>query len=91
MATATPDTRLAPTACAVQDALGADKAGAFDLSAACSGFVYALSMGTDAIKAGSANMVLVIGAETFSRILNWTDRGTCVLFGDGAGAVVLQS
>jgi 3-oxoacyl-[acyl-carrier-protein] synthase-3 len=90
LATATPDYGLAATACIVQDAIGARHAGAFDLSAACSGFVYALNTGSDAIKAGSAKTVLVIGAETFSRIINWKDRSTCVLFGDGAGALVLQ-
>ncbi len=90
VATATPEHGLASTACLVQDAIGADRAGAYDLSAACSGFVYALQTGADAIKAGSAQVVLVIGAETFSRIINWKDRNTCVLFGDGAGAVVLQ-
>ncbi len=90
VATATPDHIFPATACLVQDALGADRAGAFDLSAACSGFVYALSVAADRIRAGSANTVLVIGAETLSRIINWNDRSTCVLFGDGAGAVVLQ-
>lgn len=91
VATTTPEHLFPATACLVQDALGATRAGAFDLSAACSGFVYGLSMGADAIKAGSANTVLVIGSETLSRIVNWKDRNTCVLFGDGAGAVVLQS
>ncbi len=91
VATITPEHSFPSTASLVQDALGADKAGAFDLGAACSGFVYGLGMGSDAIKAGSANTVLVIGAETLSRIVNWQDRNTCVLFGDGAGAVVLQS
>ncbi len=90
VATATPDYAFPSTASLVQDALGADRAGAYDLSAACSGFVYALSMGTDVIRAGSANTVLVIGAETLSRVVNWKDRNTCVLFGDGAGAVVLS-
>ncbi len=90
VATSTPENFFPSSACLVQDALGADHAGAFDLSAACSGFVYALSVGADAIKAGNANNVLVIGAETFSRIIDWTDRNTCILFGDGAGAVVLQ-
>ncbi|MDW8293304.1 MAG: beta-ketoacyl-ACP synthase III [Anaerolineae bacterium] len=90
VATATPEHIFPSTASLVQDALGATHAGAFDLSAACSGFVYALSLGADAIKAGSAENVLVIGAETLSRIVNWSDRSTCVLFGDGAGAVVLQ-
>ena len=91
VATATPEHFFPATASIVQDALGASHAGAFDLSAACSGFVYGLSMGTDAIKAGSANAVLVIGAESLSRVTNWTDRNTCVLFGDGAGAIVLQA
>lgn len=91
VATSTPEHLFPATACLVQDALGAERAGAFDLSAACSGFVYALGQGTDAIKAGSAETVLVVGAETLSRIVNWKDRNTCVLFGDGAGAVVLQA
>lgn len=91
VATATPEHIFPSTACLIQDALGAARAGAFDLSAACAGFVYGLSMAADAIKAGSANTVLVIGSETLSRIVNWKDRNTCVLFGDGAGAVVLQS
>jgi 3-oxoacyl-[acyl-carrier-protein] synthase-3 len=91
VATATPEHLFPSTASLVQDALGADHAGAFDLSAACSGFVYALSMAADAIRAGSANTVIVIGAETLSRVVNWKDRNTCVLFGDGAGAVVLQA
>jgi 3-oxoacyl-[acyl-carrier-protein] synthase-3 len=90
VATTTPEHLFPSTACLVQDALGAARAGAFDLSAACSGFVYGLSLGADAIKAGSANTVLVIGSETLSRIVNWKDRNTCVLFGDGAGAVLLQ-
>jgi len=91
VATTTPEYAFPATACLVQDALGATHAGAFDLSAACSGFVYGLSVGADAIRAGSANTVLVIGSETLSRIINWKDRNTCVLFGDGAGAVVLQA
>ncbi|MDW8352136.1 MAG: beta-ketoacyl-ACP synthase III [Anaerolineae bacterium] len=91
VATTTPEHSFPATACFIQDALGATHAGAFDLSAACSGFVYGLSMAADAIKAGSANTVLVVGSETLSRIVNWKDRNTCVLFGDGAGAVVLQS
>ena len=90
VATSTPENFFPSSACLVQEALGADHAGAFDLSAACSGFVYALSAATDSIKAGNANNVLVIGAETFSRIIDWHDRNTCILFGDGAGAVVLQ-
>jgi 3-oxoacyl-[acyl-carrier-protein] synthase-3 len=91
VATCTPEHTFPSTACVVQDALGADHAAAFDLSAACSGFVYALSVGADAIRAGSAKYALVIGSETMSRLVNWKDRNTCVLFGDGAGAVVLQS
>ena len=92
VATATPDYGAFPsTACLVQDALGATRAAAFDLNAACSGFVYALSTARDAIVAGTYQRVLVIGAETFSRIVNWHDRDTCVLFGDGAGAVVLAA
>jgi 3-oxoacyl-[acyl-carrier-protein] synthase-3 len=91
VATATPEYAFPSTACIVQDALGADHAGAFDLSAACSGFVYGLSVAADAIKAGSAHNVLVVGAETLSRVVNWKDRNTCILFGDGAGAVMLQA
>lgn len=90
VATSTPDYAYPSTACLVQGALGADGAGAFDLSAACSGFVYALSVAADAIKAKSVDYALVIGSEVNSRILDWSDRNTCVLFGDGAGAVVLQ-
>ena len=91
VATATPDYMFPATACLVQDALGARKAGAFDLSAGCSGFVYALSMAADGIVAGTYNTALVIGSETLTRIVDWTDRSTCVLFGDGAGAVVLTA
>jgi 3-oxoacyl-[acyl-carrier-protein] synthase III len=90
VATATPEHIFPSTACLLQDALGAPHAGAFDLSAGCSGFVYALAMAADSIRAGSHNNVLVIGAETLSRVLNWEDRGTSVLFGDGAGAVVVS-
>lgn len=79
------------TACLIQDQLGATKAGAFDLLAACSGFIYALNMGAQAIRSGSIKNVLVIGAETLSRFINWKDRNTCILFGDGAGAFVLQA
>ncbi|MHB8709280.1 MAG: beta-ketoacyl-ACP synthase III [Desulfuromonadales bacterium] len=79
------------TACIVQSNLGAVNAGAYDLSAACSGFLYALSTATDRIMAGNARKILVIGAEVFSRIIDMTDRNTCVLFGDGAGAVVLEA
>lgn len=79
------------TACIVQSNLGAVNAGAFDVSAACSGFLYSLSVAVDRIMAGNARKVLVIGAEVFSRIVDWSDRNTCVLFGDGAGAVVLEA
>jgi 3-oxoacyl-[acyl-carrier-protein] synthase-3 len=91
VATATPDYIFPATACLVQDALGATRAGAFDLSAGCTGFVYALAVGSQTIISGAYDQVLVIGAETLSRIINWADRDTCVLFGDGAGAVLLQA
>jgi 3-oxoacyl-[acyl-carrier-protein] synthase-3 len=74
----------------VQDALGASRAGAFDLSAACSGFVYALALGSAMIQSGAVDNALIIGSEIYSRIVDWTDRGTCILFGDGAGAFVLK-
>jgi 3-oxoacyl-[acyl-carrier-protein] synthase-3 len=74
----------------IQDQLGAENAGAFDLSAACSGFVYALAVAAGMIRSGQHDTVLVIGAETFSKIINWKDRATCILFGDGAGAVLLR-
>ncbi len=90
VATSTPEYVFPSTACLVQDYLGATKAGAFDLSAACSGFVYGLDMATQAIATGSIRNAIVIGAETMSRVLDWNDRGTCILFGDGAGAVVLK-
>jgi len=90
LATATPEYLFPATACLVQDGLGADRAGAFDLEAGCSGFVYALATGAGMIRGGMANTVLVVGAETLSRIVDWSDRATCVLFGDGAGAVVLR-
>lgn len=88
--TVTPDHSFPATACLLQDALGAEQAAAFDLSAGCSGFVYGLSVAADLLAAGRYGSALVIGAETLSRITDWTDRTTCVLFGDGAGAVVLQ-
>lgn len=91
VATSTPDYVLPATACLVQDALGAHHAAAFDLAAACTGFLYALSLATQSIRAGAARTALIIGAETLSRIVNWQDRGTCILFGDGAGAVVLRA
>ncbi len=90
VATSTPESVFPATACQVQDYLGAGYAGAFDLSAACSGFVYALSMAANSIASGAVNNAVVIGAETMSRVLDWEDRGTCILFGDGAGAVVLE-
>jgi 3-oxoacyl-[acyl-carrier-protein] synthase-3 len=89
--TITPEYAFPATACLVQDALGARQAAAFDLSAGCSSFVYALGIASHAIEAGAYQMALIIGAETLSRIVDWTDRRTCVLFGDGAGAVVLQA
>lgn len=90
VATSTPEYVFPSTACGVQDALGAINAGAFDMSAACSGFIYALSTAANAIRSGAHNTVLVIGAETMSRVVNWEDRATCILFGDGAGAFLLQ-
>ena len=91
LATATPDYTFPSTATQVQAAIGIHGGAAFDVQAVCSGFVYALATADNFIKAGSAKRALVIGAETFSRILDWTDRTTCVLFGDGAGAVVLEA
>jgi 3-oxoacyl-[acyl-carrier-protein] synthase III len=91
VATTTPDHTFPACAAAVQAKLGADRAVAFDLQAVCSGFVYALAVADNFVKAGQAESVLVIGAETFSRLLDWGDRRTCVLFGDGAGAVVLRA
>ena len=85
-ATTTPDGLFPSVASLVQEGLGAHRAGAFDVNAACMGFMSALATGTQFIGAGSARRVLVIGAEVLSRIVNWQDRGTCVLFGDGAGA-----
>lgn len=90
-ATSTPDYLMPNTASLIQDGLGATNAGAYDLNAACSGFVYALAMGAGMLRAGMIESVLVIGAESMSRVMNWGDRTTCVLFGDGAGAVVLQA
>jgi 3-oxoacyl-[acyl-carrier-protein] synthase III len=92
VATVTPEYICFPaTACLVQDAIGATHAAAFDLSAGCSGFIYAMAMAANAITGGGMKHVLVIGAETLSRILNWQDRDTCVLFGDGAGAVIVSA
>ncbi|MEO0441618.1 MAG: beta-ketoacyl-ACP synthase III [Pseudomonadota bacterium] len=90
VATATPDQTFPATATIVQNELGCNGGVAFDVAAVCSGFLYALSVAESMIRAGSAQNALVIGAETFSRILDWEDRATCVLFGDGAGAVVLS-
>ncbi|MBU4530030.1 MAG: ketoacyl-ACP synthase III [Hoeflea sp.] len=90
-ATSTPDNTFPATAVNIQNRLGMHHGAAFDLQAVCSGFVFAMTTADSYIKSGLARRVLVIGAETFSRILDWTDRSTCVLFGDGAGAVVLEA
>lgn len=90
LATATPDNTFPATATRVQHRIGMTGGFAFDVQAVCSGFIYALSVADSFIKSGQARTAVVIGAETFSRILDWSDRGTCVLFGDGAGAVVLR-
>jgi len=90
-ATSTPDETFPSTATRVQTRLGMTRGAAFDVQAVCSGFVYAIAVADNFIRCGQARTVLVIGAETFSRILDWSDRGTCVLFGDGAGAVVLTA
>ncbi|XZH21140.1 beta-ketoacyl-ACP synthase III [Clostridium perfringens] len=91
VATVTPDNFTPSTACIVQDKLGAKNAWGFDINAACTGFIYALKLGRSLIRSGEANNALIIGAETLSKALNWEDRGSCVLFGDGAGATVLTS
>ncbi|MCR2746906.1 beta-ketoacyl-ACP synthase III [Limnobacter parvus] len=91
LATSTPDQVFPSTACAVQAEIGAKNAMAFDIQAVCSGFVYALTVADSMIRAGQARNALVIGSEVFSRLMDWHDRTTCVLFGDGAGAVVLQA
>ncbi|MDD9876771.1 MAG: ketoacyl-ACP synthase III [Magnetovibrio sp.] len=91
LATATPDHTFPATATTVQHRLGMSNGAAFDIQAVCSGFVYGLAVADNFIKAGQAKTVVLIGAETFSRILDWEDRGTCVLFGDGAGAVVIRA
>ena len=91
VATSTPDMVFPSTACILQNKLGANGCPAFDVQAVCSGFVYALSVADAMIQSGAAQRALVVGAEVFSRILDWKDRGTCVLFGDGAGAVVLEA
>jgi 3-oxoacyl-[acyl-carrier-protein] synthase-3 len=90
-ATSTPEHIFPATACLIQDQLGATKAGAFDLLAACSGFIYGLNMAAQSIRSGAIKNALVIGTETLSRFVDWQDRNTCILFGDGAGAFVLQA
>jgi 3-oxoacyl-[acyl-carrier-protein] synthase-3 len=91
VATCTPDRPFPATACTVQQNLGIARAGAFDLAAACSGFVYGLSVGSGLIKGGMSRTLLLIAADIFTHLIDWQDRNTCVLFGDGAGAVVLQA
>ena len=91
LSTSSPEHIFPATACLVQDRIGAVKAGAFDLLAACTGFIYAVNLGSQAIKSNGAENVLVIGSETLSRVVNWKDRNTCILFGDGAGAFVMQA
>jgi len=91
LATSTPDNTFPATAVAVQNGLGIHHGAAFDLQAVCSGFVFALATADNFLRTGAYRRALVIGAETFSRILDWSDRGTCVLFGDGAGALVLEA
>jgi len=90
VATCTPEYAFPPTACLVQEAIGAERAAAFDVSAACTGFIAALGIASEAVRCGSVGAALVIGTETLSKVTNWQDRGTCILFGDGAGAVVVQ-
>ncbi len=89
VATITPDMMFPSTACIIQDKLGANNASAFDVSAACSGFVYGTTLAKQFVESGNAKHVLVIGAETLSKIMDFTDRNTCVLFGDGAGAAII--
>lgn len=91
LATATPDHTFPATASKVQARLGMHRGAAFDIQAVCSGFIFALAVADNALRLGQARRAMVIGAETFSRILDWSDRGTCVLFGDGAGAIVLKA
>jgi len=91
LSTVTPDFPFPSTACIVQDLLGATNATAFDLSAACSGFIFGLSVAEKYIRSGASQKILVIGSEVLSRVVDWQDRNTCVLFGDGAGAVVLEA
>ena len=91
LGTTTPDLIFPSTACLLQHRLGANGCPAFDVNAACSGFIYALTVADQFIRSGAVKNALVVGAETLSRMVDWTDRGTCVLFGDGAGAVVLKA
>ena len=91
LATSTPDNTFPASATAIQSSLGIRKGYAYDMQAVCSGFVFAIEAADNAIKVGNAKNALVIGSETFSRIIDWDDRGTCVLFGDGAGAIVLSA
>jgi 3-oxoacyl-[acyl-carrier-protein] synthase III len=91
LATSTPDNTFPATAVSVQNALGIHHGAAFDVQAVCTGFIFALATADNFLRSGAFRRALVIGAETFSRILDWTDRGTCVLFGDGAGAIVLDA
>ena len=91
VATSTPDKTLPSTACTIQALLGMTRGAAFDLQAVCSGFVYALATADSFLRSGDYERILVVGAETFSRLIDWKDRNTCVLFGDGAGAVVLEA
>jgi 3-oxoacyl-[acyl-carrier-protein] synthase-3 len=91
VATSTPDSAFPATAVRIQARIGATRGFAFDMAAACTGFIYALGVADSLIRTGQARCVLVIGTEVYSRILDWTDRGTCVLFGDGAGAVLLRA
>jgi 3-oxoacyl-[acyl-carrier-protein] synthase-3 len=91
LATSTPDNTFPATAVQIQNALGIHHGAAFDLQAVCTGFIFALATADNFLKSGAFKRALVIGAETFSRILDWSDRGTCVLFGDGAGAVILEA
>lgn len=91
LGTVTPDMPMPSTACIVQQKLGADRAAAFDVSAACSGFLYALSIGDNFIRGGQYKRILVIGADMFSKVVDWSNRDTCILFSDGAGAMLLEA
>lgn len=91
VATTSPDYLLPTAACLVQDRLGAKRAAVFDLAAACAGFIYGLAVARGLVASGEARRILLVGAETISRFIDWTDRATCVLFGDGAGAVVIEA